>query len=220
MQQWWYGLSGPWYDLLLRWCMLPLGGERVCRRELVRWCEINPGQAVLSLCCGNGATERLMLEEVPGAQITAVDLGRGQIARARRLDRHNEIEYRLGDARRTGLPAASFDRVLIIAALHEMPFPQRREVLREALRLCRPEGHVVAIEHARPRGRLSRLLRHLWWFYWVPGNPEYRTTIDLQRRGLATELVEAGLEVLRCHRTRPDWLEGVVARPSPGPRRW
>ena len=213
-----YAVASPAYDLIVWWGFLPLGGERACRRQFARWLHLRPGLRVASLCCGTGSMERALLEEEPGLSITGVDLGPGQIRRARRKDRRAQIVYELGDATRTGLPSRGFDRVLIGLALHEMTRPTRLAVLREARRICAPDGLVAAIEHGRPTGRGSRLLRGLWWFFWIPGNPEVPTSRDLQERGLDVEMRECGLEVLEHHTTRPDWIEGFVAGPGPGSR--
>jgi len=210
----WYGFAHPLYDLLTWWCFLPLGGERRTRREIVGWFGVEPGQRVLSLCCGTGTTERTLLDLVPDVEVTAVDLGTGQVARARRKDRSGRVDYRVGDASKTGLPEHGFDRVSIVLALHEMPRPLRRAVLREAARCCRPDGRVIAVEHGAPHSRAHRLARYLAWFYWLPGNPEVVTTFDLQRRGLAAEMEQAGLVVLERHQSRMEWIEGVVARPE------
>jgi demethylmenaquinone methyltransferase/2-methoxy-6-polyprenyl-1,4-benzoquinol methylase len=208
----WYGLDSPLYDLVVWWGFLPLGGEAACREEFVRWFEIEPGQRVASLCCGTGGTERAILRMVPDVTITGIDLGPGQLARARRKNPGGRVDYRLADASRTGLPPGSFDRVLITFALHEMPRALRAAVLTEAARICAARGRVIAIEHGSPRPGWSALFRALWWFFWLPGNPEVATSRDLQRRGLAREMEEAGMIVIDRRVTDPAWVEGVIAR--------
>jgi ubiquinone/menaquinone biosynthesis C-methylase UbiE len=211
-----YAAAGPLYDLIVWWGFLPLGGEDACRREFVRWLDLEPGQRVVSLCCGTGSMERAMLAAEPKLSITGVDLGRSQIARARRKNRGRPVTYLLGDAARTDLPSRSFDRVLVALALHEMRRSTRLAVLREAHRLCSSDGRVLVIEHGRPRTRAARFLRGLWWFFWVPGNPEVATSRDLQERGLDNEMRECGLRILQRHTTRPDWIEAFVATPDQG----
>jgi len=210
----WYSISGPFYDIMTWWCFLPLGGENACRKEFVDWFEVEPGHRVLSLCCGTGFTERALIRSIPSAKVTAIDLGSGQITTAKRKDRTGFVDYQVGDACDTGLQLRSFDRVLIKLVLHEMPRQLRMSILREAARLCRPSGRVIAIEHAPLSNRLQRFVRSLWWFGWVPGNPESSTTKDLQQRGLASEMNQAGLRVIKRHMTRPEWREGVVAEPD------
>ena len=207
-----YGSAAPLYDLIVWWGFLPLGGEKRCRRLFARWLDPQPGQRVASLCCGTGSMERILLERVPELEITAIDLGAGQLARARRKDPAGRIDYHVGDASATGLPEAHFDRVLITLALHEMPRSLRLAVLKEARRLCAPEGRVLAVEHGRPRGKLSRLGRALWWFFWIPGNPEVPTSRNLQQRGLDQEMHEAGLAVETRFTTHLEWIEGMVTR--------
>jgi ubiquinone/menaquinone biosynthesis C-methylase UbiE len=209
-----YAWASPLYDLIVWWGFLPLGGERSCRRDFARWLEPCAGARVASLCCGTGSMERALLAEEPGLAITGIDLGPGQLARARRQDRGRRVTYLQADATDTGLPGASFDRVLVGLALHEMPRATRLAVLREARRLCAPGGRVLAVEHGRPAGRAARWLRAFWWFFWIPGNPEVPTSRDLQRHGLDVEMRECGLEVVRHHVTQPDWIEAFLARPA------
>ena len=209
-----YAWASPLYDLVVWWGFIPLGGEAACRREFVRWLDLGRGLRVASLCCGTGSMERAMLAEERELSITGVDLGKGQLARARNRSRGSGVTYILGNATRTGLPSESFDRVLIGLALHEMPRSTRLAVLREARRLCAPEGRVLAIEHGRPGTRASRLLRALWWFFWIPGNPEVPTSRDLQEHGLDTEMRESGLAVLERYTTQPDWIEAFLATPT------
>ena len=76
----------------------------------------------------------------------------------------------------------------------------------------RSAGPVV--EHGRPRARGSRWLRAFWWFFWIPGNPEVRTSRDLQARGLDREMAECGLRVIGHHTTSPDWIEAFLAEPD------
>lgn len=214
-----YALASPLYDLIVWLGFLPLGGERACRREFVGWLELEPRLTIVSLRSGTGSMETAMLAEEPELSITGVDLGRGQIARARTKNRSDAVNYILGDARHTDLPGGGFDRVLIGLALHEMPRPTRLAVLREACRLCAPRGRVLAIEHGRPKTRGSRILRAIWWFFWIPGNPEVPTSRDLQKHGLDTEMAECGLTVIERHTTHPDWIEAFLAMPAtPVPR--
>jgi len=211
---WAYSAASPLYDLIVWWGFLPLGGERACRRMFVGWLRLEPGMRVASLCCGTDTLERAILAEASNVEITAVDLGTGQLARARRLSSDPRLSYLHADASATGLESAAYDRVLISLALHEMTRPTRLAVLREAHRLCARDGRVVAIEHGRPATRRARLLRALWWFFWIPGNPELTTSRDLQARGLDREMAECALEVTWRATTDPDWIEAFVAAPA------
>jgi ubiquinone/menaquinone biosynthesis C-methylase UbiE len=214
LEEYWYGTSYPFYDLMIWFVFLPMGGEAACRRQFAQWVDVQSGEKILSLCCGTGDTERAILNLVPTAQIVAIDLGVGQISIAKRKDATDSIGFCVGNASQTGLGSDNFDRVVITLALHEMPHSLRLAVLKEARRVCKPEGRVIAIEHAKLDSIMSQTIRYLWWFGWLPGNPEVETSRDLQQRGLATEMREAGLEVLERHTTNPDWIEGIVSVPK------
>ena len=214
LQELGYGIASPLFDLFVLWAALPIGGERKLRRDIARWLEARAGDEVLSLCCGTGTTDRALLELVPGARITGLDLGRAQLWQARRKDATGRIAYRLGNAADTGLDSESFHRIVLVGALHEMPRDLRRRVLAEARRLIRPDGHMLVFEPCRTETRASAFFRSLVLFLWVPGNPEAKTTRDLLGRGLDTEVREAGFEPLRRHRTSPDWFEAILARPA------
>jgi len=214
VQEFLYGRASPLYDAFMRWAFWPLGGEAAVRARFAGWLRAEPNQSIASLCCGTGATDRAVLEIEPSARIVGVDLGRSQLARARKRDRDGRIEYRRANAAATGLESERFDRVLIVGALQEMPRALRAAVLSEARRLCRRDGRVLAVEIGRTRTRWSSLGRGLWLLHWVPGNPETATTRDLVARTLAAEMRAAGLEPIERHTTRPDWFEGLLARPA------
>ena len=214
LEEYWYGTSHPFYDLMIWFVFLPMGGEAACRRQFAQWVDVQSGEKLLSLGCGTGDTERAILNLVPTAQIVAIDLGVGQISIAKRKDATGSIGFCVGNAAQTGLGSDSFDRVVITLALHEMPHSLRLAVLGEARRVCKPEGRVIAIEHAKLESMMSQAIRYLWWFGWLPGNPEVETSRDLQQRGLATEMREAGLEILERHTTDPGWIEGIVSVPK------
>jgi SAM-dependent methyltransferase len=75
-----------------------------------------------------------------------LDLFEGHLAVARRdhpASSHPRLGFRQGDARATGLPAGSFDAVVIRHVLHALPEPER--VLREAQRLLAPGGLVYEL---------------------------------------------------------------------------
>ena len=91
--EWAYEIASPLYDLIVWWGFLPLGGERRCRRMFVDWLRLEPAMRVVSLCCGTGTMERAILAETPrvgltaetpSIELTGVDLGTGQLARARK----------------------------------------------------------------------------------------------------------------------------------------
>src|SRR6516225_3984534 len=83
------------------------------------------GDAVLDLCCGTGASAIPSARAVgPGGRVIGVDLAEPMLelarARAAREGLAN-IEFRRGDATRTGLPDAGFDAVVCVFGVFFAP---------------------------------------------------------------------------------------------------
>ena len=79
------------------------------------------------------------------------------------------------------------------------PRETRVAVLREARRVVRHEGRVTVLELDDPPGRLRRIFLGLWLGYWLPYplNFENPTRRDMVKRGVDTELAEAGFRDIR-----------------------
>ncbi len=192
-----YGSSATFYDLLA-WRFFLIFGPNAGREFIAAQGDFRPGQRVVSLGCGTGMQERRIAKRLlPGGELIGIDSGRALIRRATKLNRSSHVRYVRGDARQTGLPAGSFDRVLICFALHEMPRNMRAAVLTEAFRLLTEDGLLVVADHRIPVSRWMRLLQRVWWLYWFPGNSEKKNAWDMLHRGLDTEIAEAGFSLLR-----------------------
>jgi demethylmenaquinone methyltransferase/2-methoxy-6-polyprenyl-1,4-benzoquinol methylase len=182
------------YDFVTGWCFLPLGGEAKVRRTLVDVIGIRQGDRVLDVCCGTGGTTALIAARVgETSPVIAIDLSKGQIRVAKKKHPLPNVEFRVMDASNTSFDSGCFDKVVISHALHEMPRGMRLEVLKEARRIIRDGGIVAALEMDTPQSPLRRLLIGLWWFYWLPFNPETATRRDMLKHGLLEELRQAGL---------------------------
>jgi SAM-dependent methyltransferase len=109
---------------------------------------LSRGQRALDLGCGPRGVLELMCDRVlPGGQVVGVDADQNHVAMAAQLVKTlglSDVEIRLGDARRTGLPSNTFDVVHARTLLITIPEPAA--VLTEMVRLARPGGSVVSLE--------------------------------------------------------------------------
>jgi ubiquinone/menaquinone biosynthesis C-methylase UbiE len=105
-----------------------------------------PGATVLDLCCGAGASAIPAAHAVGAAgRVLGIDLAAPlqDLARARAVrEGLSNIEFRHGDATRTGLPDASFDAVVCVFGVFFAP--DMTAFVQEMWRLVRPGG-VLAV---------------------------------------------------------------------------
>jgi SAM-dependent methyltransferase len=109
---------------------------------------LGPGQAAIDLGCGPRGILDLLAERVgPGGHVTGLDADPAHVAMARQFTAQRglgSVQIVAADARRTGLPPASFDLVHARTLLVNVPEPT--EVLAEMVRLARPGGWVASLE--------------------------------------------------------------------------
>lgn len=87
-------------------------------------------ERLLELGCGVGAVTKHLARLVPRGRITAVDTSEYWSAVARkRLKCRGRITVLTGDVRTLDLPPETFDAVLIHFVLHDIPAPDRADLL-------------------------------------------------------------------------------------------
>jgi SAM-dependent methyltransferase len=109
---------------------------------------------VLDVGCGVGAHRALLRAQ----DYTGIDINPAYVARATRAF---GAGFRVMDASRMEFPDAVFDGAVCIATLHHLSDDLVRSMIREALRVVRPEGalHIIdPVLPVDPRARLKRLV--------------------------------------------------------------
>jgi ubiquinone/menaquinone biosynthesis C-methylase UbiE len=190
-------IHSRYYNILVKWCCLPFGGEARCREELLGSVVFSPAERILDLCCGTGgATRFISLKAGNRSPIIGVDLSLGQLRVARRNRQLGHVRFVQGDATSLPFHDRTFDKVFITHALHEMHREIRQGVLAEARRVLKDRGAIVILELDKPRRCAVRWFAGLWFFYWLPFNFETSTRRDMLRRGLIREVEAAGFKAV------------------------
>lgn len=145
----------------------PFFGPRA--RGMIRWLDIPPGAQVLEIGVGTG----LSLPAYPRhAEVTGIDLSARMLEQARqKCDRMHatHITLREMDAMNLHFDNDTFDYVMAFHVVTVVPDPRR--LMDEMLRVCRPGGTVLIINHLRSPRRwlaaavdaLAPVTRRLGW---------------------------------------------------------
>jgi len=119
------------------------------------------GQArgeTLEVGCGTGRTLEFY---PPDVRLTGIEISSGMlsIARERAASIGIAVDLRLGDARALPFPDASFDTVAFSFSLCTISEPDK--AVGEAVRVLRPRGRLVALEHVRSPIAIVRFVERL-----------------------------------------------------------
>lgn len=135
--------------------VLSLGNDRLWRIAATRAVAPRPGQHILDLAAGTGASSVALARS--GADIVAADFSSGMIAEgARRHGGIPNLTFRQADAMALPFDDGEFDTVTISFGLRNVTDPQL--ALAEMLRVTRPGGRLVVCEFSHPQNRVFAAL--------------------------------------------------------------
>lgn len=111
---------------------------------LLEMADLRPGQRVLDVGCGLGATLETINRRMSGMTLTGLNIDTRQLELCRGIEpaNGNRLSWQEGDACHLPFPDASYDRLLCIEAMFH--FSSRRAFFAEAARVLRPNGVLVA----------------------------------------------------------------------------
>lgn len=127
------------------------GGDARLRQSyhdcLLQQIEVAP-QDILDLGCGVGMSTLALQATYPQSNVMGVDLSPYflTIARYRGQNAPKPIRWRHAAAETTELEDSSFDLVSLCLVFHELPQQISQQILQEARRLLRPQGHLAIMD--------------------------------------------------------------------------
>jgi ubiquinone/menaquinone biosynthesis C-methylase UbiE len=177
--------------------------ERLLFKGAREWACAQLEGEVLEIAIGTGRNLPLY---PAGVRATGVELSDEMLTRARaRAQRLGvAVDLRSGDAQALAFADASFDTVLITFALCTIPDDRKAAV--EALRVLRPGGRLVAVEHVRSPARAVRAVQRVLEPACV------RFGADHLMRDPLDYLADVGFQIESAQRSKWGIAERVVAR--------
>jgi SAM-dependent methyltransferase len=172
-----------------------------------------PGARLLDVGCGSGLT--LVLAEERGAIPAGLDISPGLLQIAR--DRLPEADLRTGDMEYLPFGDGTFDAVTGVNAFQFAGNPQK--ALREAARVTRPGGRVVASLFAAPERSQGTVVHEAMNALIPPDQASDHAPYSLSAQGhLETAMADAGLDIsghgeVVCHwryRTMDDAVKALL----------
>ena len=142
-----YNRLAPFYSLFSKFALLPFGGERKARQEILNHLDTG-GERLLEVSIGNGVNLPYLLEVSKDRHIYGIDISIGQLRQCRKLinKRGWQADLFLATAEALPFKAGIFDNVLHIGGINF--FTGRQQSIDEMVRVVRPGGKVVIADEA------------------------------------------------------------------------
>ncbi|MBZ5536892.1 MAG: methyltransferase domain-containing protein [Acidobacteriia bacterium] len=118
------------------------GGARIAYEHYHRYYfaqSLARGKVVLDLGCGEGYGSNLLAEVAE--RVTGIDLSAEAVEHARGHYSRENLDFKAGDCRKTGLPDQKFDLIVCFEIIEHIA--EHEELLTEVRRVLKPEGVFV-----------------------------------------------------------------------------
>jgi len=144
-----FDILAPFYDIVAA----PLSR---LRGRVVDFTGAEKGSKILDVATGTGKQAFAFAEK--GYDVTGIDLSEAMLKVANKKNRYKNVNFQVTDATNLPFEDNSFDVASVSFALHDMPLTIREKVLKEMVRVTKPEGMIVIVDYALPRNRIGRFL--------------------------------------------------------------
>ena len=175
------------YDPLIGWTTR----EKTFKSRLVQQANLKPGHRVLDVGAGTGTLAILIKQQVPGAEVVALDGDPAILAIAAEKARRHGVAIECKQGLSFALPFAdqSFDRCVSSLFFHHLTAANKEKTLREIFRILKPGGELHVADWGRPTNGLMRVL-----FFGIQLLDGFETTSDNVKGRLPSFMEKAGFQ--------------------------
>jgi ubiquinone/menaquinone biosynthesis C-methylase UbiE len=149
------------YDPIMQYVLPP--NESWIRQALIDAVKVKP-RRILDLGCGTGSTTLMLKKAFPEAEVIGLDLSPYMLVRAehKAIAAGIEVNWRHGNAEKTGFPDASFDLVTASLLFHETPTDVSQNILCESFRLLTTGGQILVLDGNQKALRQAEWLNNVF----------------------------------------------------------
>jgi ubiquinone/menaquinone biosynthesis C-methylase UbiE len=176
-----FDMLAPFYNMIT-WPLFR------AREQVVGFVHPAVGSAVLDVATGTGQQAFAFAKR--GCTVTAVDLTDSMLEIAVKHNKYDSVRFETADATHLRFNKNSFDVTCVSFALHDMPLTIRRQVLKEMVRVTRPDGTILIVDYGLPQNNILRAL-----IYRLVRSYEGAYYREFIASGLGAVLAETGIEV-------------------------
>jgi ubiquinone/menaquinone biosynthesis C-methylase UbiE len=126
------------------------------RNQVVDLANASKGSTVLDVATGTGQQAFAFAKR--GYDVIGVDLTESMLEIARKHNKGGLVKFEVGDATHLGFETNTFDVACVSFALHDMPPNISEKVLREMVRVTKPNGIIVIVDYDLPPNKIGRAL--------------------------------------------------------------
>ncbi len=155
-RRWYYDRFSRFYDRFVQ--AHSKDSAESLRSFLAETLQLKPGHTVLDLCTGTGSSA-LAAARHEGVRVIGIDFSLGMLREAlRKSPPENAPFWVQADVQMLPVGDATADRVSCSYAIYELSREVRNRMLSEVVRVLKPGGRFVMMEHLPPEKPLVRLL--------------------------------------------------------------
>lgn len=198
---------------MIKWLLFPFGGEAKARRTILSPVSFGEDETILEMCSGTGGATFYISEKAENkSKIIGIDLSGGQLKQAQKRNYICPTHFIEGNVTQAPFQDESFDKVFVSHAIHEMSRKLRYETLEEAKRVLKTNGDIIIMEMDIPPSLFIRIFLIFWTFFWLPGNFERPTLLDMLKHGLITEVKENGFRDVRKYSAYRNVFQTIIGK--------
>jgi len=144
-----FAALAPFYDAIAT----PFSGVR---DRVVNFTNAQKGSKILDVATGTGQQAFAFAKK--GYEVIGIDLSEAMLNVAKRKNKFINAKFEVADATNLPFEDNSFDVISISFALHDMPLSIREKVLKEMVRVTKPQGVIVIVDYDLPKNKIGKFL--------------------------------------------------------------